>query len=68
MRASVIGVGDQQGERPCAVVGRSCHPRVAHVTPPAADLVNGSRAMPAIEVEVGLAIVFFVPVERFERP
>ncbi len=63
----MVGIEDAEVDRLLELVGRHCQARVQLVVPPVPDLMDVSLALPSVEIEVGGATVFFVPVERFER-
>ena len=64
----LIGVPAEQVEAVRAIIRRHCRRRTQFALPPAPALEPGLLAMPErFEVEVGGAIVFVRPVERFEQ-
>ncbi len=64
----LVGVEDDQVEPVLAVIRENCHARNQIVNPMPPIMEPGEFFMPyPLEVEVGGATVFVVPVERFER-
>lgn len=64
----LVGVDDEQVDDVLAIVKETCRSRTAVVNPMPPIMEPGEFFMPyPVEVEVGGAIVFVVPVERFER-
>lgn len=64
----LVGVEDEQVEAALAVVRESCHSRTQLVNPMPPILEPGEFFLPyPLEVEVGGATVFVLPVDRFER-
>ena len=64
----MVGVEDDQVERVLGVVRESCHSRTQLVNPMPPILEPGEFFLPyPLEVEVGGATVFVLPVERYER-
>ena len=64
----LVGVEDDQVEAVLEIVSASCHSRRQFVNPTPPIMEPGEFYMPyPVEVEVGGATVFVVPVERFER-
>ncbi|MGZ6269758.1 MAG: cyclic-di-AMP receptor [Candidatus Limnocylindrales bacterium] len=64
----LVGVEDDQVEAVLAVIRENCHARNQVVNPMPPIMEPGEFFMPyPLEVEVGGATVFVVPVERFER-
>jgi uncharacterized protein YaaQ len=64
----LIGVEEAQVEDVLATIRETCHARTQHISPMPPIMEPGEFYMPyPVEVEVGGATVFVVPVERFER-
>jgi uncharacterized protein YaaQ len=64
----LIGVDDAQVEEVIGIVRANCTSRTQVVNPMPPIMEPGEFFMPyPLEVEVGGATVFVVPVERFER-
>ena len=64
----IVGVEEAQVEEVLAIVRESCHARTQIVNPMPPIMEPGEFFMPyPLEVEVGGATVFVLPVERFER-
>lgn len=64
----LIGVEDSQVEEVLGLINASCNRRTVQVSPTASSVVPGQFYVPfSMEVEVGGATVFVLPVERFER-
>jgi len=64
----LIGVEDDQVDAVLEIISASCHSRRQFVNPMPPIMEPGEFYMPyPVEVEVGGATVFVVPVERFER-
>ncbi len=64
----MVGVEEAQVEEVLAIVRESCHARTQIVNPMPPIMEPGEFFMPyPLEVEVGGATVFVLPVERFER-
>jgi uncharacterized protein YaaQ len=64
----MLGVEEEQVEDVLAIVRESCHSRTQIVNPMPPIMEPGEFFMPyPLEVEVGGATVFVMPVERFER-
>jgi len=64
----MVGVAEEQLEDVLAVIRESCHARTQLVNPMPPIMEPGELYMPyPLEVEVGGAIVFVLPVERVER-
>ncbi len=64
----MVGVEEPQVEEVLAIVRESCHARTQIVNPMPPIMEPGEFFMPyPLEVEVGGATVFVLPVERFER-
>jgi len=64
----LIGVEDERVEDVLGIVRDNCHARTQLVNPMPPIMEPGEFFMPyPLEVEVGGATVFVVPVERFER-
>jgi uncharacterized protein YaaQ len=64
----LIGVDDAQVDEALNVIRENCHERSRYLTPvpPLADPGEFFLAYP-VEVEVGGATVFVVPVDKFEK-
>ncbi len=64
----MVGVEDDQVEDVVAIVRANCTSRTQVVNPMPPIMEPGEFFMPyPLEVEVGGATVFVVPIERFER-
>ena len=64
----ILGVDDDQVETVLDVVRETCHARTQVVNPMPPIMEPGEFFMPyPLEVEVGGATVFVLPVDRFER-
>jgi len=64
----LVGVEDDQVDTVLEIVSASCHSRRQFVNPMPPIMEPGEFFMPyPLEVEVGGATVFVLPVERFER-
>jgi uncharacterized protein YaaQ len=64
----IVGVEDDQVEPAVAIVRATCTSRTQMVNPMPPIMEPGEFFMPyPLEVEVGGATVFVLPVERFER-
>jgi uncharacterized protein YaaQ len=64
----ILGVEDDQIETVLGIVRETCHARTQVVNPMPPIMEPGEFFMPyPLEVEVGGATVFVLPVERFER-
>jgi uncharacterized protein YaaQ len=64
----ILGVEDDQVEAALAVIRDNCHSRTQLVNPMPPIMEPGEFFLPyPLEVEVGGATVFVLPVERFER-
>jgi uncharacterized protein YaaQ len=64
----IVGVEEDQVDEVLAIVRESCHSRTQIVNPMPPIMEPGEFFMPyPLEVEVGGATVFVLPVERFER-
>jgi uncharacterized protein YaaQ len=64
----LVGVEDDQVDAVLEIVSANCHSRKQFVNPMPPIMEPGEFYMPyPVEVEVGGATVFVVPVERFER-
>lgn len=64
----ILGVEDDQVDEVLDIVREACHPRTQVVNPMPPIMEPGEFFMPyPLEVEVGGATVFVLPVERFER-
>ena len=64
----IVGVDEAQVDEVIAIVRDNCHARTQIVNPMPPIMEPGEFFMPyPLEVEVGGATIFVVPVERFER-
>ena len=64
----MLGVEDEQVDDVLAIVSENCHSRSQVINPMPPIMEPGEFFMPhPLEVEVGGATVFVLPVERFER-
>ena len=64
----ILGVDDPQVDDVLDIVRETCHARTQVVNPMPPIMEPGEFFMPyPLEVEVGGATVFVLPVERFER-
>jgi uncharacterized protein YaaQ len=64
----IVGVEDDQVEMVMGIVRENCNARTQIVNPMPPIMEPGEFFMPyPLEVEVGGATVFVLPVERFER-
>ena len=64
----LVGVEETQVEDVLATIRVTCHARTQHISPMPPIMEPGEFYMPyPVEVEVGGATVFVLPVERFER-
>jgi uncharacterized protein YaaQ len=64
----IVGVEEDQVDEVLSIVRESCHSRTQIVNPMPPIMEPGEFFMPyPLEVEVGGATVFVLPVERFER-
>jgi uncharacterized protein YaaQ len=64
----ILGVEDAQVDDVLAIVRETCHARTQVVNPMPPIMEPGEFFMPyPLEVEVGGATVFVLPVERYER-
>jgi len=64
----MLGVEDDEVDEVLGIVREACHSRTQIVNPMPPIMEPGEFFMPyPLEVEVGGATVFVVPVERFER-
>ena len=64
----ILGVDGPQVDDVLAIVRETCHARTQVVNPMPPIMEPGEFFMPyPLEVEVGGATVFVLPVERFER-
>jgi uncharacterized protein YaaQ len=64
----ILGVDDPQVDEVLGIVRETCHARTQVVNPMPPIMEPGEFFMPyPLEVEVGGATVFVLPVERFER-
>ena len=64
----MVGVDDDRVDDVLEIISANCHSRRQFVNPMPPILEPGEFYMPyPVEVEVGGATVFVVPVDRFER-
>ena len=64
----LVGVEDNQVDAVLELISGNCHSRKQFVNPMPPIMEPGEFYMPyPVEVEVGGATVFVLPVERFER-
>jgi uncharacterized protein YaaQ len=64
----LIGVDDAKVDDVVGLVRANCHSRTQTVSPIPPIMEPGEFFMPyPLEVEVGGAVVFVLPIERFER-
>jgi uncharacterized protein YaaQ len=64
----LVGVEDDQVDAVLELISANCHSRRQFVNPMPPIMEPGEFYMPyPVEVEVGGATVFVLPVERFER-
>ena len=64
----IVGVEDDEVDEVLGIVRETCHSRTAVVNPMPPIMEPGEFFMPyPLEVEVGGATVFVLPVERFEK-
>jgi uncharacterized protein YaaQ len=64
----LVGVEDNQVDAVLELISANCHARKQFVNPMPPIMEPGEFYMPyPVEVEVGGATVFVIPVERFER-
>ena len=64
----LVGVEDNQVDAVLELISANCHSRKQFVNPMPPIMEPGEFYMPyPVEVEVGGATVFVLPVERFER-
>lgn len=64
----LVGVDDDQVDAVLEIISANCHSRRQFVNPMPPIMEPGEFFMPyPLEVEVGGATVFVLPVERFER-
>ncbi len=64
----LIGVEDAQVDAVLRVIKENCNTRTQFVNPMPPVMEPGELYMPQpVEVQVGGAVVFVLPVERFER-
>jgi uncharacterized protein YaaQ len=64
----IVGVEEEQVDEVIAVVGEQCHARTQVVNPMPPIMEPGEFYLPyPVEVEMGGAVVFVLPVERFVR-
>lgn len=64
----ILGVEDRQVDEVIGIVGEQCHARTQVVSPMPPIMEPGEFYLPyPVEVEMGGAVVFVLPVERFER-
>ncbi len=64
----LVGVDDTKVDDVVALIRENCHGRTQTVSPIPPIMEPGEFFMPyPLEVEVGGAVVFVVPIDRFER-
>jgi uncharacterized protein YaaQ len=64
----LVGVEEAQVDDVLAIIRETCHARQQYINPMPPIMEPGEFFMPyPLEVEVGGATVFVLPVERFER-
>ena len=64
----LVGVEDSKVDEVVAIVRENCHARTQIVSPIPPIMEPGEFFLPyPLEVEVGGAVVFVLPIERFER-
>ncbi len=64
----MLGVEDDQVDEVIGIVGEQCHARTQVVNPMPPIMEPGEFYLPyPVEVEMGGAVVFVLPVERFVR-
>ena len=64
----IVGVEDEQVEAVLSIIRDQCHSRTQLVNPMPPIMEPGEFFLPyPLEVEVGGATVFVLPVDRFER-
>lgn len=64
----IVGVEDEQVDAVLELISANCHARRQFVNPMPPIMEPGEFYMPyPVEVEVGGATVFVIPVDRFER-
>jgi uncharacterized protein YaaQ len=64
----MVGVAEEQLDDVLAIIHENCHARTQLVNPMPPIMEPGELYMPyPLEVEVGGAMVFVLPVERVER-
>jgi uncharacterized protein YaaQ len=64
----ILGVEEEQVDEVVSVIRENCTSRTQVVNPMPPIMEPGEFAMPyPVEVKMGGAVVFVVPVERFER-
>jgi uncharacterized protein YaaQ len=64
----LVGIEDDKVEEVLGLVRENCHSRTQTVTPIPPIMEPGEFFLPyPLEVEVGGAVIFVLPVERFER-
>ncbi len=64
----MLGVEDDQVDQVIGIVGEQCHSRTQIVNPMPPVMEPGEFYLPyPVEVEMGGAVVFVLPVERFVR-
>ena len=64
----LLGVEDDKVDAVVALVRSHCHSRTQTVSPMLPIMEPGEFFMPyPLEVEVGGAVVFVLPIDRFER-
>ena len=64
----LVGVEEAQVDDVLTIIRETCHARSQHISPMPPIMEPGEFLMPyPLEVEIGGATVFVLPVERFER-
>lgn len=64
----IIGIEDERVEFALNLIKETCHAREQFVTPPVnLDMIGDSAMTYPIEVQVGGATVFVMPVEQFKQ-
>ncbi len=64
----MLGVEDTRVDEVIGIVGEQCHARTQIVNPMPPIMEPGEFYLPyPVEVEMGGAVVFVLPIERFER-
>ena len=64
----IVGVEDEQVEAVLSIIRDQCHSRTQLVNPMPPIMEPGEFFLPyPLEVEIGGAVIFVLPVDRFER-